>query len=519
MAHGPEASALVDAASRRLPRSRGAGWVTPAFLLLAFWLRLHHLGADSLWIDEIASVGFARLPWAALFGPIAALEPTPPTYYAILKAWMVLVPVREFTLRLPSAIASAAAVPLVFLFARRAFGWQAGLLAGLLLALAPMHVALAQNARVYAFVLLAFAAGLVSAQAYVAAPGAPRGRWALAGLALSAAVLLSLHATGLFAVAALGIYIAVALAVEGRAGIRTLAPPALAVLGAAVPAGWWYLGAVAIARDPNSSLAWMEVPGLEDVALILRDTFVAPTGRAMPLSAAVGVLAGIWAAVVAVRRRDPQSLGTFAALAFVLLAMPLASQVRPLLLPRTLAFSVAVAAALLAAGAVAVPGRWPRALTVLLLLGAEVCGTADYFAHGGEHQPFRETVALLGRIVGPGEPVVVSDAFDAVAVEHYWNGRPMRLIAAVDPRVRLEREATRLMTSALLVEPWALCDALGSEPRVWLLAYPGFRPRVAGQIAAALTAAGGQASAVLAVASEFRSLMRWDGVECRVSER
>jgi hypothetical protein len=156
-------------------------------------------------------------------------------------------------------------------------------------------------------------------------------------------------------------------------------------------------------------------------------------------------------------------------------------------------------------------------LAVLLLLVSAVRGTADYFVHGGVHQPFRETVALLERMVQPDEPVVVTDAFDAVAIEHYGNGRPVRLLAAVDPTIRLEREVVRLMSSAVLVDPSEPCRALVAEPRVWVLAYPGYRPRLAVQVAEALAAAGGRAVAVPAVASEFRSLVRWDGVECRAS--
>ena len=289
------------------------------------------------------------------------------------------------------------------------------------------------------------------------------------------------------------------------------------MLGGVLSASWWYFGAVAIAGDPNSPVAYLKAPGLKDALLVFRDTFVPPTGRAVLLSAVIYIIAAIWVAVVAAWRRDPQLLGILAALAFVLLAMPLASQAHPLLLPRTLAFAIALATILLAAGAVAVSNGWLRAVTVLLLLEPGVRGTADYFAYGGEHQPFRETVALLGRIVEPGEPLIVTDAFDAVAIEHYGSRRPVRLVAAVDPGVRLEREAVRLMTSAILVEPSAPCGALGREPRVWVLAYPRFRPRVAAQIVAALAAAGGQATGIPAVAPEFRSLTRWDGVDCQVS--
>lgn len=516
MPHKPNALALMIAASYLFSRPRVAGWITPAFLLmLAFLLRLHHLSVDSLWIDEIASLGFARLSWASLFGPISKMEPTPPTYYALLKAWIALVPAREFTLRLPSAIAGAVSVPILFLFARRAFGWKAGLLAGLLLALAPEQVALAQNARVYAFVLLVFAAGLLAAQAYVTAASPPQARRALAGFALSATALVWLHATGIFAASALCVYVLVTLAAEGRSSIRRLAPPGLAMIGGVLSAGWWYLGAAAIAGDPSSPISYLKVPNLEDVVLVVQDTFVAPTGRATLLSTTIIAVAVVWAAVFAVWRCDPQLLGVLAALTFVLLAMPLASQVHPVLMPRTLAFAIALAAVLLAASAAAIPGSWPRAMTVLLLLAPGVWGTADYFAHGGEHQPFRETVALLGRIIGPGEPLIVTNAFDAVAVEHYRGGRPGRLVAAVDPGVRLEREAARLMTSAVLVEPSALCDVFDNEPRVWVLAYPAYRAGVAAQIVTALAAAGGQATAIPAFAPDFRSLTRWDDVNCQ----
>src|ERR1700712_3331430 len=104
-----QASSTVDLGPRPTPGgSRLDGIIgqirSPIFgvgliLGLALALRLLHLDVDSLWADEVATLGFAELPWSELFGPIARLDPTPPTYYALIKAWTSVAGTSDFALR------------------------------------------------------------------------------------------------------------------------------------------------------------------------------------------------------------------------------------------------------------------------------------------------------------------------------------------------------------------------------------------------------------------------------------
>lgn len=131
--------------------------------LAALILRLIGLGSKSLWIDEAASVYFARHAWPDLI--FGLCDPHPPLYYALLK---VVLPLSEseWAVRLPSALAGALtvlalALPGFEMAATRRADERTGLLAALLLAVSPLHVWYAQEARMYALAgLLAAAAGL-----------------------------------------------------------------------------------------------------------------------------------------------------------------------------------------------------------------------------------------------------------------------------------------------------------------------------------------------------------------------
>jgi mannosyltransferase len=190
---------------------------------LALSLRLHGLSLPSLWMDEIATAAIVHLPWRELFGPLAHLEPNPPGYYALLKALTPLFGESDFGLRLPSAIAGAAALLPVILFCRR-FGTPTALMAALLVALAGTHVHYSQQARNYALLFLAFSTALLLADRLVAA-ATPRRRWALAGLlGVLGGAMEYLHTTAAFALVALNAYAVTVLAMERRLAAATLLP-------------------------------------------------------------------------------------------------------------------------------------------------------------------------------------------------------------------------------------------------------------------------------------------------------
>ncbi len=127
-------------------------WAT----LLAWALYLSGLGSKTLWIDEADSLYFAVQPLRTiLFG---LCDPHPPGYYLLLKG-VVQVGRSEFWLRLPSVLAATLAIPLAYIAARSLAlllglqePGQVAALSAWLLAVAPLHVWYAQEARMYALV-------------------------------------------------------------------------------------------------------------------------------------------------------------------------------------------------------------------------------------------------------------------------------------------------------------------------------------------------------------------------------
>jgi uncharacterized membrane protein len=115
------------------------------------------LGSKSLWIDEADSLYFASQSFSDILFRLC--DPHPPGYYAVLSGFLGLGR-NEFWVRLPSAIAGTLTIPLLYALSRELAvvsvpPWldrRTAILASLLLAVAPLHVWYAQEARAYALV-------------------------------------------------------------------------------------------------------------------------------------------------------------------------------------------------------------------------------------------------------------------------------------------------------------------------------------------------------------------------------
>jgi mannosyltransferase len=119
-----------------------------ALLLLALALRVYRLPAQSLWYDEGVSWYLTRMSPPALT-VWTANDIQPPLYYYLLWLWVRLAGTSEYALRFPSVFFGALTLPLLWVTARRLLGMRAAWLATLLLALSPLHVYYAQEARMY----------------------------------------------------------------------------------------------------------------------------------------------------------------------------------------------------------------------------------------------------------------------------------------------------------------------------------------------------------------------------------
>ena len=203
--------------SARLPRKLSIEVILLALIiLLCAALRIYHLGTASLWSDEIFSryyLDVFGLRYALTDG--LSLETNPPTYYLLLRGWMSLWGDSEFALRSMSALASTLCVPFVYLLGRELAGKWRGLLAALLFALCPMSLYFAQEARVYACLMLAGAGLLWSAAVFQRDSRSHKA--AVCYLAFGT-MCLYLHATGLLFVAACGTAVWLALWKRGRRG-------------------------------------------------------------------------------------------------------------------------------------------------------------------------------------------------------------------------------------------------------------------------------------------------------------
>ena len=183
----------------------GLAWVTLA-MLAAVVLDGFHLGRPSLWNDEL----FSRY-YYDLFGLHSMLtdglqrEPTPPTYFIMLRGWMALFGDSEAALRSLSVVAYAAAVPAVYRLAR-AFGPAPdAVLAAFLFALSPFGLHFAQEVRTYTLMLLPVTLVLWGCAAFLDGRRMRMAGWLYVP---SATVCLYLHATMVFFVAAAALTVA-----------------------------------------------------------------------------------------------------------------------------------------------------------------------------------------------------------------------------------------------------------------------------------------------------------------------
>lgn len=124
-------------------------------LLISLLIRLINLN-QSLWWDEAINIKFAQsLPFWEFVSRYSIADFHPPGYFVIIWLWGHVFGFSEISMRLPSVIFSLLTVLLTYLIGKRLFSRKIGLLASLFLALAPLHIYYAQEARMYSFAAFA----------------------------------------------------------------------------------------------------------------------------------------------------------------------------------------------------------------------------------------------------------------------------------------------------------------------------------------------------------------------------
>ncbi len=211
------AAPAAGSGERRLP----AWWPLAALIVLAAALRLATLTEQGFWYDEaFTPVHVLHAGLGATLKSVVHSENTPPLWY--LLAWVDarLLGDGALALRLPSALAGIATVPVVWGIGRELAGRRAALIGAALVAVNPLFVWYSQEARAYGlFVFFAALATLCFARLL----HGPSGRRALA-FALSGALALLTHYFAAFLLVPMALWL-----LRERAA-RKAALPAIGVL-------------------------------------------------------------------------------------------------------------------------------------------------------------------------------------------------------------------------------------------------------------------------------------------------
>lgn len=145
-------SPVAAASERRLPQ----WWPLAMLIVLAAALRLATLTEQSFWYDEaFTPVHVFHSGLGATLHSVVHSENTPPLWYVLAWIDVRLLGDGALALRLPSALAGIATVPVVWAIGNELAGRRAALIAAALVAVNPLFIWYSQEARAYGlFVLL-----------------------------------------------------------------------------------------------------------------------------------------------------------------------------------------------------------------------------------------------------------------------------------------------------------------------------------------------------------------------------
>ncbi len=375
-------------------------------LFLGLCLRLGLLAQNSLWLDEAFSIQVAAAHDAPALWQQNVDTRHPPLYYIILHETLARLDSQsEAAARLPSALASILNLALIYLLSRRLFrppeiAW----LAAALLALAPLSVWYAAEARMYA---------LVTTAGLLLALGLAADRWwgvPLVLLALSAGLYLDYTLIPLWAgLTAVWLYDSWC----RRRPLPRLLPPL-----AAMAAAWWLY-------RPQLPHLWQLLNQMESVYIFerLRQALgLASLSGWLLLAGLLGAMVLVFGAAAALRHalRPSQTRRWTAPLllfAFALVTLALA-------LPRFYTLKRILVtgwpyAVLLAAWLVSQPRR-PRLVAALLSVSLLACLAAVFTPK----DDWRGLAAYINANVPPADVIWLDPPWNAAPYRYYQPQRP-----------------------------------------------------------------------------------------------
>ncbi|WP_353807446.1 glycosyltransferase family 39 protein [Agromyces sp. SYSU T00194] len=390
-------------------------------MLLAVLVALVRASTKPLWRDEYATAMHASLDSGGLARAVSHVDAVLGPYYALVHPLQPLGSIDEAWYRVPSIIAFVVAVGGTALLALRWWGAPAALVGGAVLALNPVMLSQATNARPYAISVAFLVLALLSLD--VALRAGTRGWLAWLGYGLGAAFATLLHP-----------FAAVAVATSAMLLFGRPARTVVHWLLASVPAGAVGVTMLVANSGQSRQLAWLDRYDLRRTIATLADVAAVSPGRAVAFDLAALAVVGVMtvATLLALLRADSDAgddrLGRVRPVAFaaVLLLAPAVVLfagswlVSPMLTERYLIWSAVGGALLVGAAAGAAAAHvGARSLAAGMLAVVVATGVLAFALERGIARPagpssVAQIVEALEASAAPGDRLVV--------VQRYWEG-------------------------------------------------------------------------------------------------
>lgn len=464
--------ALITSLARHMPLL-----LTAAVSVFALALRLHALGRESLWLDEGFTWQRAHLPAGELIGNAIQAHHNP-TYFLVMHYWLKLGD-DEWMLRFPSALAGAITAGATTSLGCVLGGPAAGLVAGGLLALAPLHVLFGQEARMYT---------PLSASATIAAaavfwfgmnpgpaarpilwtrrlharffdspelepdpqPGAARPPYAIwTAYAVGMTASLYLHNTAVIFAATLGIALLALLARPFRLRLRFLINFVVANLGVLLVWGVYLRTELAQAERFADSDFWTKFPTRKELFTYLRELYLLT--QRVETTLAILLLAAAVLGVIALRKRPEVAVAIvcFAALGPALVLV--VSLYKPIFGTRLLLWVTPPFFALVGVG-VAQRRRYLFAAGFLVFAAVVVRPQLERDYADLTKEPWREVMWMIRARNVPSARILTATFEEATMFDYYMHRNRQRF-----PEIPVELVRSQV---------WKQIDR---APRLWLV--------------------------------------------------
>jgi uncharacterized membrane protein len=397
--------------------------VLGGLVVIAAAFRFYAIGDQSLWLDEIASVYFARQPLSLLWSDWIIRETNPPLYYTLLHFWIGVFGDGETPIRALSAIIGLASIPLTYLLGRSLATPRVGLLAAAVAAVWTPEIVFSQETRGYMLGLAGVQIGLIGLRGMTGAGmrGCAGSTWSKpAPWAYVAGSLVAIYThTTLFLFPLLAnLYFAWwwLRFSRNRASLWAwFVANAVVALGAA----WWAMVTLQQLSTTRANFDWIPRPSLLGFALnVWWGDFPHDLGL-IGAALAVAVLVLAWRGL---RHLDRPASVLVALFGFgAPLALYAVSQVQPVLLPRTVFWTHVP---ILIAAAAGIAAEADRRRGQFILVAVVVIATIDSFAmhEARGKEPWRELITALNRELTHRD-LVVFDTPSIGAILDYYCGK------------------------------------------------------------------------------------------------